>query len=83
MSIVILSNVPAVTDVFLRQIRKNAEHFYGRKKMWRNKTPQKAQARLVFCVARAASAAYSYSPVICRFFCFYIQKIIFSFFNSR
>jgi hypothetical protein len=32
-------NVLAVTDVFLRPIRKNAKHFYGRKKMWRNKTP--------------------------------------------
>jgi len=36
-------NVPAVTDVFLRPIRKNAEHFYGRKKMWRNKTVQRAK----------------------------------------
>jgi hypothetical protein len=27
-------NVLAVTDVFLRPIRKNAKHFYGRKKMW-------------------------------------------------
>jgi hypothetical protein len=44
-------NVPAVTDVFLRPIRKNAQHFYGRKKMWRSKTPQRATARLVFCVA--------------------------------
>jgi len=34
-------NVPAVTDVFLRPMRKNAKHFYGRKKMWRNKTPQR------------------------------------------
>jgi hypothetical protein len=44
-------NVPAVTDVFLRPTRKNAKHFYGRKKMWRSKTPQRALARLVFCVA--------------------------------
>jgi len=35
-------NVPAVTDVFLRPIKKNAEHFYGRKKMWRSKTTQRA-----------------------------------------
>ena len=34
-------NVPAVTDVFLRPIRKNAKHFYGRKKMWRSKIPQR------------------------------------------
>ena len=32
------SNVPAVSDVFLRPIRKNAKRFYGRKKMWRSKT---------------------------------------------
>jgi hypothetical protein len=31
-------NVPAVTDVFLRPIRKNAKHFFGRKKMWQRKT---------------------------------------------
>jgi hypothetical protein len=35
-------NVLAVTDVFLRPIRKNAKHFYGRKKMWRRKTAQRA-----------------------------------------
>jgi hypothetical protein len=35
-------NVSAVTDVFLCPIRKNAEHFYGRKKMWRRKTAQRA-----------------------------------------
>jgi len=44
-------NVSAVTDVFLRPIRKNAKHFYGRKKMWRSKTVQRAQARTRFCVA--------------------------------
>ena len=27
-------NVPAVCDVFLCPIRKNAQHFYGHKKMW-------------------------------------------------
>jgi hypothetical protein len=31
-----------VKEVFLRPMGKNAEHFYGRKKMWRNKTPQRA-----------------------------------------
>jgi hypothetical protein len=36
-------NVSAVYDVFLRPIRKNAKHFYGRKKMWRRKTPQRAK----------------------------------------
>jgi hypothetical protein len=35
-------------------MRKNAQHFYGRKKMWRRKTAQRAQARLRFFVARAA-----------------------------
>jgi len=34
-------NVPAVYDVFLRPMRKNAKHFYGRKKMWRRKTVQR------------------------------------------
>jgi len=37
-------NVPAVSDVFLRPIRKNAKHFYGRKKMWRSNTPQRGAA---------------------------------------
>jgi len=37
-------NVPAVSDVFLRPIRKNAKHFYGRKKMWRSNTPQRGEA---------------------------------------
>jgi hypothetical protein len=37
-------NVSAVTDVFLRPMRKNAKHFYGRKKMWRNKTVQRAKS---------------------------------------
>ena len=27
-------NVLVVCDVFLRPMRKNAKHFYGRKKMW-------------------------------------------------
>jgi len=62
-------NVPAVTDVFLRPnlnrarrakvpllLRKNAKHFYGRKKMWRRRTAQRAfqrpaHARLPFFVA--------------------------------
>jgi len=37
-------NVPAVSDVFLRPMRKNAKHFYGRKKMWRSNTPQRGAA---------------------------------------
>jgi hypothetical protein len=37
-------NVPAVTDVFLRPKKKNAKHFYGRKKMWWSKTPQRGEA---------------------------------------
>ncbi|GBU27719.1 hypothetical protein R84B8_01259 [Treponema sp. R8-4-B8] len=37
-------NVPAVTDVFLRPMRKTAKRFYGRKKMWRSKTPQRGEA---------------------------------------
>jgi hypothetical protein len=49
-------NVPVVTDVFLRPMRKNAKCFYGHKKMWLHKTVQKALARTRFCVARAAEA---------------------------
>jgi hypothetical protein len=41
-------NVLAVTDVFLRPMRKNAKHFYGRKKMWRRKNPQRAKPDWVF-----------------------------------
>ena len=37
-------NVPAVSDVFLRPMRKNAQRFYGRKKMWRSKMPQRGVA---------------------------------------
>ena len=37
-------NVPAVNDVFLRPMRKNAKHFFGRKKMWRSKIPQRGEA---------------------------------------
>jgi hypothetical protein len=36
-------NVPAVTEGFLCPIRKNAKHFYGHKKLWRNKTMQRAK----------------------------------------
>jgi len=59
-----LHNVPAVYDVFLRPIRKNAKHFYGRKKMWRNKNAQRAQARLCFCVARAAEGGEAYTDLL-------------------
>jgi hypothetical protein len=55
----------AVIDVFLRPIRKNAEHFYGRKKMWRRKTAQRAQARLRFCVARAAEGGDTVTVLLC------------------
>ena len=47
-------NVPAVNGGFLRPIRKNAQRFFGRKKMWLRETPQRALARLVFRVARSA-----------------------------
>jgi len=47
-------NVPAVTDVFLRPIRKNAKHFYGRKKMWRSKTTQRGVAPTVVLCSLAA-----------------------------
>jgi len=58
-------NVPAVTDVFLRPIRKNAKHFYGRKKMWRSKTTQRGEAPTVVLRSLAALAAYTYRPVMC------------------
>jgi len=57
-------NVSAVYDVFLRPIRKNAEHFYGRKKMWLRNTLQRAQARLVYCVARAAEGGEAYTDLL-------------------
>jgi len=47
-------NVPAVTDVFLRPIRKNAQRFYGRKKMWRSKTTQRGEAPTVVLRSLAA-----------------------------
>jgi len=43
-SIGLLHNVPNLTDVFLRPRRKNAKHFYGRKKMWRSKISQRGVA---------------------------------------
>jgi len=55
-------NVPAVTDVFLRQIRKNAQRFYGRKKMWRSKTYKGRKPDWVLR-SLAALAAYTYRPV--------------------
>jgi hypothetical protein len=58
-------NVPAVTDVFLRPIRKNAKHFYGRKKMWRRKTAQRALAQLRFFVARAAEGGDAVTVLLC------------------
>jgi len=62
-------NVPAVNDVFLRPIRKNAEHFYGRKKMWRRRTAQRAfqrlaHARLPFFVARAAEGGEAFTVLL-------------------
>jgi hypothetical protein len=36
-------NVLAVKDVFLRPIKETAKQFHGRKKMWRNKTVQRAK----------------------------------------
>jgi len=54
MSIGMSHNVPAVTDVFLRPMRKNAKHFYGRKKMWRSKTTQRGKAPTVVLRSLAA-----------------------------
>ena len=85
MSSAISHNVPAVNDVFLRPIRKNAQRFYGRKKMWRSNTPQRAIARLVYCVARAAEGGEAFTDLLCAvgaysinysilFYSFFIQK---------
>ena len=52
-------NVPAVTDVFLRPIRKNAKYFYGRKKMWRSKIPQRGEAPTGILRSLAVLAAYT------------------------
>jgi hypothetical protein len=57
-----LSNVPAVSDVFLRPMRKNAKHFYGRKKIWRSKTHKGRKPDWVLR-SLAALAAYTYRPV--------------------
>jgi hypothetical protein len=62
-------NVPAVNDVFLRPMRKNAEHFYGRKKMWRRRTAQRvfqrlAHTRLPFFVARAAEGGEAFNVLL-------------------
>jgi hypothetical protein len=56
-------NVPAVYDVFLRPIRKNAKHFFGRKKMWRSKT-HKGRSPTGFCVARAAEGGEAYTDLL-------------------
>jgi len=56
-------NVPAVSDVFLRPIRKNAQRFYGRKKMWRSKTHKGRKPDWVLR-SLAALAAYTYRPVM-------------------
>jgi hypothetical protein len=77
-------NVPAVYDVFLRPIRKNAKPFYGRKKMCRRKNAQRAQARLRFFVARAAVRRRSiYRPVRrSKGVHHFVYYILFHFFNN-
>jgi len=64
----IAHNVPAVSDVFLRPMRKNAQRFYGRKKMWRSKNAQRGEAPTVFLRSLAALAAYTYRPVMWRYY---------------
>jgi hypothetical protein len=72
---IISPNVLAVTDVFLFAIRKLRKQFLANKKMWRNKTPQRAQARLVFCVARAARKGGDAVTVL-------LSAVIFAFYNK-
>ena len=67
-------NVSAVTDVFLRPMRKNAKHFYGRKKMCWSKTAQRAfqrlaHAQLRFCGSRAAERRRSTNSPVKRSCC--------------
>ena len=76
-------NVPAVTDVFLRPIRKNAKHFYGRKKMWRRKTAQRAQARLRFFVARAAEGGEAYTVLLYAVYPYIIFTIDVLLYNTK
>jgi len=58
-------NVPAVTDVFLRPIRKNAKHFYGRKKMWRSNTPQRGAAPTGVLRSLAAVRRRTVTDLLC------------------
>jgi hypothetical protein len=44
-------NVLVVYDVFAVAIKGKPQVFHATAKMWRTKTPQRALARLVFCVA--------------------------------
>ena len=66
MSIAMAYNVPVVCDVFLCPIRKNAKHFYGRKKMCWSKTAQRALARLRFCSSTfGAGVIATQCPITC------------------
>jgi hypothetical protein len=58
-------NVLAVTDVFLRPIRKNAKHFYGRKKMWRSNTPQRGVAPTGVLRSLAAVRRRTVTDLLC------------------
>jgi len=72
------SNVLAVTDVFLRPIRKNAQRFYGRKKMWRSKIPQRGEAPTGILRSLAAVRRRTLTDLLCAVgFAFLLQKIIF------
>ena len=62
-------NVPVVCDVFLRPIRKNAKHFYGRKKMCFRKTAQRAKPDCGFAEAeppKGAKRIQSCYTTLCR-----------------
>ena len=58
-------NVPAVTDVFLRPMRKNAKHFYGRKKMWRSEIPQRGEAPTGVSRSLAAERRRTVTDLLC------------------
>ena len=78
-------NVPAVNDVFLRPIRKNAKHFYGRKKMWRSNTPQRGIAPTGVLRSLAAVRRRTLTDLLCEvpnYLQYYFLSIGFHSFNE-
>jgi len=81
-------NVPAVTDVFLRPMRKNAKHFYGRKKMWRSKIPQRGVAPTGILRSLAAERRRTVTDLLCAvmpyfIFTYYLLKYFLEYYFIR